>query len=159
MAVELATLTGLLERVRSAKEASESLDEAIHGALLADDPWWRAIAEGRQMVGQGRGDEVLDRCNNRLRADSWAMSAKVGRYTESVDAGLGLVSKALPDAYISLSINEAYKGHRLHTAFVRPQGEDEASAFPCATPALAVCAGLLVTLIAHARTQEADHGA
>lgn len=154
---DVETLKGLIAQVRAATVPSNDLDEAIHAALLPDDPWWQAIVEGRRLVAEGREDAVIDRCNCHLRADTWAKGSKVSSYTESIDDALRLVGKALPDARISLDINEAFDEHRVHTAFVRPQGKDESSAYACATPALAVCAGLLFTLIAQA--QEAPrHG-
>lgn len=155
---DLETLKGLISQVRDAAGPSAELDEAIHGALLPDDPWWQAIVEGRRLVAEGREDAVIDRCNCRLRADTWAKGSKVSAYTQSVDDALRLVGKTLPDARISLDINEAFDAHRVHTAFVRPQGEDESSAYACATPALALCAGLFIALIAQAE-QGGSHGA
>jgi hypothetical protein len=95
------TLRALLALVEEAKAGSRELDEAIHGALLPDDPWWQAIVEGRRLVAAGQEDTKIDACNCNLRADSWAVSAQVKEYSTSVDKARALAAKLLPDFWMS----------------------------------------------------------
>lgn len=89
-------LKDLLARIEGAAEGGQDIDEAVHAALRADDPWWQAIVEGRRLVAAGEEDAIIDACNCKLRADSWALGSRVASYSTSVDAVMSLVKRAMP---------------------------------------------------------------
>lgn len=89
-------LKDLLARIEEAAEGSQDIDEAVHAALRADDPWWQAIVEGRRLVAAGDGYAIIEACNCKLRADSWALGSRVAKYSTSIDASAALVNCAMP---------------------------------------------------------------
>ncbi|BAQ44012.1 hypothetical protein [Methylobacterium aquaticum] len=152
-------LRALLARVEAAKAGGPDLDEAIHASLLPDDPWWRCIVEGRRLVAAG-DPEAYVICpptgplggENRMRAVSWAESARVGSYTTSVDAALLLIGKAMPGWSWAVAVS----GGRFRASVTKPSPfrPMPVIAKGCATEGLVLIAALLSALIA----QEVEHG-
>lgn len=139
---DVEALKGLLARVRAAEGPDHDLDaEIMMGTgiltrtnLMAQfaeaDPIWEYVDAERRT--QGRH------------------SPMVGRVSGSIDAALSLTQRLLPDARIEIAVNEICGDQCFHSAFVWPTGTDAGSAWACATPALALCSGLLTALIAQA---------
>lgn len=110
-------LRALLARVEDEPAGNRGLDETLHATLRPDDPFWRAIAEGRRLVDAGHPDQYVI-CpptgplggESRMRADTWATSASVGSYTTSLNDARGLVRRLLPDWWASSGLC-ALSGH------------------------------------------------
>lgn len=158
---DLEMLKGLLARVRDASEGSRDLNEAIHGALRPEDPFWRAICEGRRLHAAGRSDQLICATGCNMRADSWARDAHVQDHSGSVDAAVALVGRVLPGW--SWEVRRSGFGTPaqaiLHDPMQQPApGYDTRVDHPAGVPALALCAALLSALIAQAE-QGGPHGA
>ncbi|KQP53076.1 hypothetical protein [Methylobacterium sp. Leaf106] len=149
------TLRALLALVEEAKAGSRELDEAIHGALLPDDPWWQAIVEGRRLVAAGQEDTKIDACNCNLRADSWATGSRVHAYTTSIDAALALVAKVLPDT-VRPALVQLPWGHWRCSLRCVELGEWPASYYDAVTLPLAILAALLRALLQQSETAHVE---
>lgn len=146
-------LKDLLARIEGAAEGSQEIDEAVHAALRADDPWWQAIVEGRRLVAAGDEHAIIELGGSKLRADSWAHGAKVARHSTSVDAALSLVKAS---GFATCTIDPSFVDHIPSEARIRTWEADECGtvsrgqtyAAMAPTLPLAILGSLLKALIA-----------